>query len=234
MVEIFSVVYNEETYIQDFIDWYKHRIPNCVFTFLDNESRDKTVNIIKNNNNCNVLNFGTNNYFEAAEITNKLCSIWKTSNKDWVILVDADEYVDVCYRELQTATWNINICEGYDIYGENENIDQLLYGVRSSWYDKPCIINKTQVLDFQATPGLHKIRHISFKEGFNISYNPNPFKLFHMKNRCLSHVLNRTKEQSKRRSDTMKKYNHGNHLLSSEDEITKHHNYFLKTRVKVR
>src|SRR5690606_1085482 len=100
MIDIYIMCYNEEKLIQFTIDHYKNSFKDCRIVFYDNESTDNTLEIIRKNN-CEVRTFKTNGTLNDRILVDVKNSCWKEqSNNDFVIVVDADELVQMTDKDI--------------------------------------------------------------------------------------------------------------------------------------
>jgi hypothetical protein len=218
MVEVITITWNEERYLQDFINFYRYRLKNCKITIYDNNSTDNTV-LIGKKNNCNVVSFDTGETMDEYTLTHMRTTKWKSSEADWVIVVDADEMVDVWDKDLENAKWNVNTCIGYEMYGQDtDTLPELRYGVPSAWYNKSCLFNAKQIDSVISDGGCHNSTFTA-KPNYSVIYNPKPYNLYHTKWRSLNYVLERTEILAKRRSDHTIKNGWNGHYSRSRYEL---------------
>lgn len=220
MVEVITITWNEERYLQDFINFYRYRLKNCPITIYDNLSDDRTVEIAKANN-CSVYSFSTEGTLDELTLTTMRNNVWRRSSAEWVIIVDADELVDVRDQDLVNVSWNVNKCIGYEMYGtEADKLPDLRYGVPSHWYNKSCLFNTHQIESVVSDGGCHNSTFTS-KQGYEVVYNPAPFNLYHTKWRDLNYVLERTEILAMRRSEHTLKNGWAKHYSRSKTELAK-------------
>lgn len=233
MIEIFTITWNQERFLQDFIDFYRNRFKDCKITVYDNESTDATVKIAKQNN-CDVINFSTNGRMDESTLIQIRNNCWKNSKHKWIIVVDDDEFVDITLEQLENATWNVNKCVGYEMFGEEgDSMDDLIYGVPSLGYSKASLFNKNEIEDMNFSEGSHKERPIA-KPEFKVNFNPNPVNLYHTKWRCPSNGLNRAHNIAPRVSEDSKRKRWNFHY-GLEDKIhIDYYNNGMENRIKVR
>lgn len=81
MITLYTMAYNEEVFLKYMIDHYRSRFPNCRIILHDNESTDSTAAIARENN-CEVINFPTNNEIDEFKITQLKNNCWKSANTD--------------------------------------------------------------------------------------------------------------------------------------------------------
>lgn len=230
-VHVFTITYNEEIKLPFFIKHYRERFPDCKITIFDNESTDKTIDIAAENN-CEVFIYNTNNEIRDDAYLKIKERCWKESNADWIFVVDCDEFVDVTEEQL-SQDFNIIKTEGWDMIGNDNNIDNITDGVRSPGYDKVCAW-KSDCLDIiQYQPGCHEAMVVA-KPGITLVFNSQSIKMWHFKWISLPFVLERHKLFNKRLSQINKENKWGIHYGFSEEQQTKQYNEFYKHKTKVR
>lgn len=154
LLHVFVVTWNEQKYLQELIDWYKTKVPNCRITLLDNMSDDDTI-AIATRNGCEISQFDTNGKMAEERLIEIRNNCWKSSNCEFVLVVDADEFVNVDVKALTEANWNIAVCRGFEMIGEGEPIEELVYGNPAVGYNKPCIWRKSAIKESNLAPGSH-------------------------------------------------------------------------------
>ena len=104
-VHIFLLCYNEEILISDTIKHYKHYMPNCKITILDNNSTDKSPEIAMKNG-CNIISWGTYEEIVEDEYTRLKNNIWKNVDNGWIIVCDMDEWLCITTEQLEIEKRN--------------------------------------------------------------------------------------------------------------------------------
>lgn len=87
-VEVFTIAWNEERYIKQFIDYYNWADKITVY---DNCSTDNTARIAKDSG-CIVIPYGKDEQDNKVMLEVK-ANCWKDSKADWVIVCDVDEWL---------------------------------------------------------------------------------------------------------------------------------------------
>lgn len=231
-VEVFGIFWNEQDIIQDFIDWYKLKLPNAKITIIDNESDDKTVEIAKNNG-CNVIQYSTNGFMDEQTLMGLRNNIWRNSNAEWVIIADSDEFVDITHDDLDIADWNVAKCVGFEMFGEGETIENLLYGCQSEGYSKSAVFNKNEIDNMNFGAGSHTERPIP-KQGFNVKFTENRPNLYHTKWRSWDNGINRAHILAKRRSEHSTRMGWNFHYGLPDSKHMEYYSNGIKNRIKVR
>ena len=128
-INIFLLCFNESALLPHTVKHYKKYLPSCKITIYDNESSDNSVEIAKNLG-CEVISWNSNNMLDEFL---QMCfrnKIWKNCTDGWIIMADMDEFVCVTEedleKEMNEGVTILNIV-GYDMIGESETIDLLIY-----------------------------------------------------------------------------------------------------------
>lgn len=241
-IHIYVTTWNSSAFIEDLINWYRTRFPDCPITIYDNMSSDLTVEICKSLD-CEVISFNTMGTMDEKTLINirELCWLNPNHDSEWVIVCDDDEYVDVTPEQLD-GTWNVNKCIGYEIFGQDgDSFEELIYGLPSDGYSKQVLFNRHQIKRMNFGAGSHQANPEP-KQGFEVIYNPNPCPLYHMKWRGWEAGLNRQKSIAPRISEDSKKKGWNFHYglpekLEQGQTGLNHWDYYnngLTNRIKVR
>lgn len=234
LLEIFTVCWNEEKILPDFIKWYRSRVPGCLITVYDNESDDRTFEIALDNE-CKVIPFDTGGYMDEQTLMNIRNNCWKQSKAKWCLVVDADELVDVTIEKLETLnqfTPNIYKCEGYEMFGtEEDTIQTLIQGCESAGYCKPVLFKPEHFTDLNLSPGSHNANPNAKVE---VIWGGPVFKMFHTKWRSWTNGIERAKLLAQRRSEHSAKMGWNFHYGLDEAIHRDYYENGIKNRVKVR
>lgn len=232
-LSIYVITWNQERYFQDFIDFYRSRIPDCKIVVYDNESTDNTVEIAKSNN-CEVISFSTGGKMDEKTLISIRNTCWQNATSKWIIVVDDDEWVEVSQELLDNADWNINKCIGYEMFGEEgDTIDRLIYGCPSAGYCKSALFNRLEIFSMGFEAGSHK-ENPKAKLGFQVKYNPNPVALYHTKWRSPSNGFGRAHNIAPRVSGHSKSLGWNFHYGLADSIHQDYYNNGMKNRIKVR
>jgi glycosyltransferase involved in cell wall biosynthesis len=233
LLEIFTVCWNEEKILQDFITWYRSRVPNCLITVYDNISTDNTVGIALDNE-CKVIPFDTNGEMDELTLMNIRNNCWKDSDAKWCLVVDADELVDIDLTYLMNSTFEMVKCKGYEMFGiEEDTIETLVYGCESFGYCKPVLFQPKYIRETNFAPGSHSANPI-LTHRHPLRLSENNVKLFHTKWRSYSNGIERAHLLAKKRSKHSASMGWNIHY-QFDDSI--HKDYYengIRNRVKVR
>ena len=232
-VHVYTITYNEEIMLPQFINHYRNCFPNCNITVYDNESTDNTVEIA-NNNNCEVISWTSNNTIRDDLYLQIKNNCWKTSIADWVVVVDCDEFVNITADWLDLIPSNIIRTEGWDMIGDDGfDVTEITKGIRSPGYDKPCIFKRADFKEINYLPGCHHAQPETH-HNLTIHFNNVPVKLWHYKWINLPYVIERYKEFNQRLSDVNKQYGWGIQYTFTEDKLRQDYETFRNDRIKVR
>ena len=175
------MAFNEEILMQFMIDHYRSRFPNCHIVVYDNESTDKTAEIA-NNNNCEVINYSTNNQVDDEKLRHLKNNCWKNAATDWVLVCDVDEMLDINEQQLveedKTGT-TIITSEAYNMVNLKDNYDlaNIKNGVRCESYDKSFLFKKSSINEINYVHGGHRC----FPSG-KIKKSEKPYLTYHYMN----------------------------------------------------
>lgn len=231
-IEVFGIFWNEENIIQDFIDWYRIKIPNSKITIIDNFSTDRTAEIAKENG-CDVIPFNTNGFMDEQTLMRIRNNIWKQSISEWIIIVDSDEFVDITHDILDNAKWNVAKCVGYEMFGEGEPINELIYGCPSNGYSKSAIFNKNEIEDMNFGAGSHTENPTS-KKDYVVKFAEIRPNLYHTKWRSWNNGIERAHILAKRRSEHSIRMGWNFHYGLPDKTHQEYYTNGMKNRVKIR
>ena len=137
LLHVFTITWNNSKNLQQFIEWYRKRVPNCQITVFDNMSTDNTKEICEQYGVEHVL-FDTNNqmdeqtlielrnlcYFESDTIFLlflMMMNLWILQNKIFLIIlkIKNGQYVNVqvmkCLVQMRNVwkIWKVYQSIGY-------------------------------------------------------------------------------------------------------------------------
>jgi len=233
LLHVFVCVWNEEKIIQDFIDWYRSRVPDCAITVYNNMSTDNTKSIALQNN-CEVIDFDTADEMDEQTLIAIRNNCWKSSQANWCLVVDADELVDITDNLFMVAgTANIFKCEGYEMFGtEGDTIQTLNQGCLSVGYSKPVLFQPWKLEEINFAAGSHNAEPIA-KHGFNVCWSTIHPHLYHTKWRSWSNGFDRAKLLAQRRSDHSKRNGWNIHYEFDESIHRDYYENGIRTRIKI-
>lgn len=186
-VDVFAICYNEEHILQAFIDHYKNNF-NANIKFYDNESSDNSLNIIRENG-CDYESFCSNGQMDESFILAIKNNCWKKSNADFVIVCDADEFLEVP-SDIEGCT--LIKTRGFDMVGGPES----RLGVYNQLYSKYLMFSPKHIEQINYNGGCHTCNPIG-----KIVENEIYALMLHRKYISEKHIIRRYKNYSERNSD---------------------------------
>jgi glycosyltransferase involved in cell wall biosynthesis len=216
MLTIIVITYNEEFILPHFIKWYRDRFPDCKIVVYDNESTDGTKNICLSTPNLTYIPYYTGNKLSDSTYLKIKNNAWKHAETDWVIVCDADEFLEV-------TPWNINEFDDFEDrlvqgYGYNmcnvdgvEDVTQIKHGVRATQYDKTLLFNRKYIKEINYSAGCHSCEPIG-----DVSKSVISLPLYHMKFINADLLVNKYKSYASRLSDENKQMRWGYHYEQEE------------------
>jgi hypothetical protein len=234
MVTIYTISYNEELMMEFFINHYRGLFPNCEINVYDNQSTDKTVEICKKNN-CNVIEYNTNNTLSDSEYLKIKNNCWKTSKTDWVIVCDVDELIEVTMNDLlkeESEGTNCFLFHGYSMMSNDEEIDlkNMCYGFRDLGFDKTFLFNKKLINEINYSPGCHKSQP---KSNLGVKFSKKTYRALHYKYLNPKYTVERHSLFGNRLSDENKRKGWGIHYTFTEESIIKYYHEMSKKLKKL-
>jgi glycosyltransferase involved in cell wall biosynthesis len=215
MITIIVITYNEEFILPHFIKWYRDRFPNCKIVVYDNESTDGTKNICLSTPNLTYIPYYTGNKLSDSTYLKIKNNAWKHAQTDWVIVCDADEFLDITPKDLNTNQTLFKAI-GYNMFNLDnlEDITQVQYGLEAVQYDKILCFNKRYISEINYGAGCHQ----ADPKGDVVLANYNP-PLYHMKFMGVDMLVERYKTYASRLSDENKQMRWGYHYEQEEWRI---------------
>lgn len=220
---IFVICFNEQFILPFFIKWYRGRFPDCKIIVFDNMSTDDTVKIALENN-CEVRQYDTGGKLSDSTYLEIKNNCWKYAKTDWVLIADADEFLDIKPEDLNTdqtlyKSKGYNMCnvEGLD------NVLDIKHGIEAIQYDKVVCFNKLYIKEINYTPGCH-----SCDPKGDVIYTPKRPKLLHMKFLDENYIVERYKMFKNRMSEENIKMGWGIQYREEENIIRESFRNHLK------
>lgn len=235
LLEVFIIAWNEEKIISDIINWYRQRVPNCLITIMDNESTDQTIEIAERMG-CKIVSFSTNNTMDELSLMKVRNSCWKESEAQYIIVCDADEWVDVnrdiLLRNNEEKEWDICKCMGYEMFSRlGDAPDQIVNGTWSAGYCKPILFRKDSIQETNFEAGSHKANP---KGNTELKWKINFPNLYHTKHRSWENVIERCTLLAERRSPHSKSKGWNFHYSLPEGAHREYRENGLKNSIRVR
>lgn len=227
MITIYTITYNEEVILPYFIKWYRSRFPDCKIVVYDNYSTDDTVTIALENN-CEVRMYDTNNQLSDSKYLEIKNNCWKNAETDWVLVCDADEFLNINQIELKKENdLNSSIirAEGWNMINTEENpnlsLKNIKWGSRAKQYDKYYLFNKKLIKEINYKPGCH----FALPKGV-INFSNGLYKLYHYRALDENYIVKKNKLFASRLSEENLKKGWGFHYLEEEEETRKKYKIF--------
>lgn len=225
IVHAYVVCWNEEKIIPHFLKHYDSIVDN--FFIYDNNSSDRSVEILKNNPKVEVIPFKTGNTFrDDANLIIKN-NEWKKSIgvADIVIVCDQDEFLytnNLKQTIIDFYQSNATIVKptGYNMMEEHfdhDNCDNIFSVVKSGapaeMYSKQAMFKPGKIKNINYSLGCHQANPTG-----EVIYFEQEIKLLHCRQLDIEYFISRIAEYQKRLSNFNKKRNLGHHYLKSLEE----------------
>ena len=214
-ISIFVICYNEEIILQKFINHYRERFPNCEITIYDNMSTDNSRQIAIENS-CKIIDYNSNNEIRDDLYLKIKNNCWKQSEIDWVLIVDADEFLDINQEQLQKEDCSIILSKGYNMVNLEDDLifENIKFGIRAKQYDKYYLFNKSKIKEINYEAGCHSAN----PEG-EIKFSKNVYNLLHYTMLSEQYLIDRYRRNYERLSSINKKYGWGIQYTENEKII---------------
>ncbi len=225
IVHAYVVCWNEEKIIPHFLKHYDSIVDK--FIIYDNESTDKSVEILKNNPKVELVTYKTGSTLRDDAYLVIKNNEWKKSIgvADIVIVCDQDEFLytenlEETIIDFHQSNATIVKAVGYNMMEEHfdhDNCDNIFSVVKSGasaeMYSKQAMFKPGKIKDINYSFGCHYANPVG-----EISYFDKEIKLLHCRQLDIDYFISRVAEYQKRLSDFNKKHNLGHHYLKSLDE----------------
>lgn len=234
VVHVYALCWNEEKILPYFLRHYGSIAKKIVI--YDNESTDRSVEIIRTYPNTEVIPYSTGGKIDDFKYLWIKNTAWKKSRgaADWVIVVDMDELLfhpDLagCLKRYRQKGITISTPVGYemisDTFPKSEGMiyDEVKIGVKNKVFDKTCIFDPNAIFEINYKQGAHDAAPKGIVN-FDLSRE---LKLLHFKFLGLDYLLARFKILGTRLSGHQMKHGFGFHYMLPKEEII---NYFNETR----
>lgn len=234
-ITVYTITWNEVDILQDFVDWYRSRFPDCKIVVYDNMSDDGTVELARQNN-CEVIQFTTNGKMDEKTLIEIRNNCWKVCTTNWCVVVDADELVDVTPEILEHAgTTSIYRCEGYEMFGTSEDtIETLVNGLPSEGYCKPVVFKPWVFQDINFGPGSHSCNPVPKEGNWLLWDTTKSMKLYHTKWRSWEHGIRRAHMIANRVSEDSRAKGWNFHYALDDSIHLDYYSNGIKNSYKVR
>ncbi len=231
-VHSYAISWNEELLMPYYLKFYSEFCDKIII--YDNESTDRTPEIIKACPKAELRSWNSNNEINENNYVKIKQSCYKEARgeADWVIVGDVDEFIFhpnlleklEYYKKIGVTLPKVT---GYEIVPNCElNPDDNLpfvyqNGARATSFDKRMIFNPKLDINFSA--GCHTLVNmpVGSVESFDTLY------LMHFKKLNLQYYINRTTLLGKRLSEYNKSRNYAFHYQWTPEQITTEYNQVL-------
>jgi glycosyltransferase involved in cell wall biosynthesis len=185
----------------------------------DNESTDGTKNICLSTENLTYIPYYTGNKLSDSTYLKIKNNAWKHADTDWVIVCDADEFLEVNQRNIEEFdNFEDRLVQGYGYNMCNverlEDVTQIKHGVRATQYDKTLLFNRKYIKEINYSAGCHSCEPIG-----DVSKSVISLPLYHMKFINVDLLVNKYKSYASRLSDENKQMRWGYHYEQEEWRI---------------
>ena len=164
----YATIWNEEKMLDFYIKHYSTFCDGLIF--FDNESDDRSIEIINSYPNTRIIEYTTEGTFsEPAQMELKHIAIndARDNNCDYVIIGDCDEFI--YHPHIKEFLWehlnktSVFYPAGFQMVtesfpkGEGQIYDLAKTGEPSPWYSKPILLNLNLVENLEWIPGCHEV-----------------------------------------------------------------------------
>ena len=170
----YATIWNEEHLLHYYI---KHYSTFCdMLVFCDNESNDRSIEIINSYPNTKIVSYDTNGLFdEHLQMEMKYMAIEdaRINGCDYVIIGDCDEFV--YHPHIKKFLWEhlnktavfypagFNMVSQTFPQGDGQIYDIVKNGEPSPWYSKPILLNLNLIENLEWVTGCHELESASLK-----------------------------------------------------------------------
>jgi len=217
VAEAHIIAWNRQDTIHFTIKHYQQFCERVVI--YDNHSTDLTRDIALELG-ADVRLFGKSGILDDQAYLDVKNNCWKSSQADWVIVVDDDEILYHPDLEFHLKLANamgstIFRPQGFNIHSDDfprETFTEILTGEKNENYSKLCIFNPKEVKEIRYNFGCHAARPVG-----NLVYDKAKLILLHYRNiGGVERLMARHKEYEKRLSEMNRRLNLGHHYTESE------------------
>jgi glycosyltransferase involved in cell wall biosynthesis len=237
-IDVYAMCWNEERFLPYFL---RHYSPAAsLITIFDNESTDRSVQIIESFPNTRVVSYDTGDEFREDIRRDYKNECWKESRRraDWVIVVDIDEivyhprlhdYLAACSERGVTLPWTV----GYEMVADRfpntpgQIYEEVTVGVQDAWYSKPVVFDPNALDEIDYEPGAHSCA----PSGRVVEERSPDLKLLHYRFLGREYVLARFATMRDRQSDVNVQHGWNYHLHKRPREIKR---WFRSTKKQAR
>jgi phage-related protein len=202
VVEIFSIVKNQESILPMYFKHYNSVFSNPIFNIHNNGSTDDSMKLCKEQG-CNIIEVsyseGLNDealkwqvdYETSLQYTKQLKDYGgflknqhgylndrkHNPNADWILMCDPDELVQITSEDLNKEDVDIIRFTGYHMeYDPPNDFFKSTYGYKDTYWNKPILFKNGIKMNF--TMGAHYSAPVK-EHGGEIKYNKGKYPLLH-------------------------------------------------------
>lgn len=226
-----TFTFNEETLVPYVMEYWK-RLGIEKLVVYDNESTDKTVELLKQYPFVEVKSWSSAGKFDDLVLTKLRNNVWKAENADWIIMSDFDE-VPYCEIDINDFLSNPNATVirtyQYNVIRENlpdfngflvHQLEGNLFQREGIRMDKVHTFNPKLIEEMNFQAGCH---YLNPKGNVAMVEYPEQFYFFHLRYLGKNFILKRCKMEYDRLPETYKKTNglsfHLKKTITNYDEI---------------
>lgn len=222
-VEAHIIAWNEAETIAFTIKHYQQFCNRIVI--YDNFSTDQTRDIALSMG-CDIRLFGIQGELNDKEYLKVKNNCWKSSEADWVIVVDADEILEqpplTDATIFKTRGWNV-----FSNHVPRENWSEIDTGIPDDNYSKQVIFRPDRIKEINYEYGCHKCK----PEG-DVRYSDKVLTLFHYKHiGGAERLVKRHRIYAERLSELNKKWKLGYQYQEPKEQTIKYFEECLKKSV---
>ena len=207
VVHYYAVCWNEEKMLPFMFQHYDTFVDK--FFIYDNESTDKSADIIAANPKVKKISFQTEGFEDEIQNTIKN-ECWKSSRgkADYVIVCDIDEFLYIpniqeYLSNLQTSGISMPLSQGFDMCNPQfpnyrttpSLVEAVKTGVPNRDYSKCILFSPYKIVDMNYEPGAHFCHPYGL-----INSDETPYYVLHYKYLGVEYVLERTRQYRMRMS----------------------------------
>ena len=236
-IEVYCLANNEELLMPYFM---RHYNQFAKVILLESCSKDRTIEIAESMG-AEVRSFDKPDEINDLWFTELKNTVWKDSTADWVMIVDADEFIyhpDIVSL-LEQTEYTALLPAFYNMYSdvfptaEGQIYDEVKYGRRwggeANIYGKINIIKLPDITDTNYSPGCHRA---NLRGNVNIGVTSD-IKTLHMRNLSREFTVNRVMSHARRMGEYNKKMGWGAHVFKSKEEIIAQMEEEMRDLIKV-
>lgn len=143
MINVYSIMYNEEFMLPHFLKHYE-KFADKIF-IIDDHSTDKTAEIAQAHPKVTYMEYGFIG-FKENEFSYTLESIARANESDWAVCVDADEFIQGL-DGLEFESQDVLLTKGFMMIGKTGELKDCK-PIRMESFDKPVVFDPNLNVEF--------------------------------------------------------------------------------------